>query len=242
MPENGEKLQAMQLWAAGAEEALSANFTPWVGALDLGRLVAAEDARVDRFSLVPITSPPEHPAPSVFAIGSYFRLPPDIIINEGPHQKTFLQTACAIGLSYENEVQGIAAGCVVPGGVAVRQIQGTVGPHSAGHYYGRFAWQDPLVRGWIDIAGKLGAQQISILGSKNSQWALDAGFPRLQKELHKAGKPVPKRKTDLTPEQTIEATAKGIAALAKNYDDVADRLRFTEQSDGNWYLDLPARG
>ena len=68
---------------------------------------------------------------------------------------------------------------------------------------------------------------------------MDVGFARLQSELRKAGQPVPEQKTDLTPEQTIEALGKGVEALAKNYDDVADRLGFVRHPDHNWHLALP---
>ncbi len=241
MTKNGnEGSDALQRWTEGAEQALSANFASWVGELDLERLVSEPDTRLDRYALTPITVRSAEAVPSTWWVGKYFALQPGVILEETPHADTFLETAYAIGLTYENRLQGLAAASLALGTLIIKQIQGTTGPRSSGQFYGRFAWQDPLVKGWLDIGQKLGASQISIQGSKNNRWIMDVGFARLQNELRKEGKPVPARKSDLTQEQTIESLGKGVEALAKNYDDVAGRLGFDKHPDHNWYLPLPS--
>lgn len=222
-----------------AEDALLANFASWVDALDLRRLVSEPEARLDRYKLAPITVGASGSMPPTGWAGEHFTLPAGVILQETPHDKTFLETVYAIGLTYENRLQSIAAGSIALGSVFITQIQGTAGPRSSGQFYGRFAWQDPLVKGWIDIGQRLDAPYVVVQGSKNNRWIMDVGFARLQSELRKAGQPVPEQKTDLTPEQTIEALGKGVEALAKNYDDVADRLGFVPHPDHNWYLALP---
>lgn len=246
-------------WTALAEQNLASNFETWVGQLDLAELISRRQKPprgLGRYALVPITTDDEHNIGvlSFEGAGQSYKVPSGIIVEKPEPQvispdvilppsrePLFVDTAFAIGLARDGILRAVSATYISPefrklinvqnqGLVESKPELGRDNPALRSGLFGGFFWQDILVLGWITIAEKLGADQFVIAGANNNHWA---------ERLGKRGKKEEELPKDSSDPQWEEMRLAGVAMLKKNLDDVADRLDFTEQPDGDWLLDLP---
>jgi hypothetical protein len=140
---------------------------------------------------------------------------------KGMGTKPYLDKSFAVGLVYRGTLSAVAAaGIKQDRHLSIAQLQSVAPPANpdkgVGKYdsglHGGFLWRDTLVQAWTEIARKLGVSVLEVQGAVNNRWLGD--------------------------EDDSDDYVEWYERFIKGYDEVAERMGFTQNDDKNWELDI----